>query len=75
MADDDETVYKWWVPLTYRTASSSAPSAVWINETLTTGVDFGASSTDWLLANVDQMGPQNGELVPVSGGKSHVSFH
>ena len=55
---DDTTVYRWWVPLSYRTLSSPLPSFAWIPDTTQsiTIPTLGATSNQWVLFNVDQGG-------------------
>jgi hypothetical protein len=58
VATDDTTVYRWWVPLSYRTLSSPLPSFAWIPDTTQsiTIPSLGATSNQWVLFNVDQGG-------------------
>ena len=53
----DETVYRWWVPLTYTSDFSSPHQHVWLPyERDSIQINSSVTSNRWLIFNVDQVG-------------------
>lgn len=57
-SSEDQTVYLWWVPITY-TADFNRTAIVWLADNQTTKnimIDFNVTNDQWLIFNIDQVG-------------------
>ena len=57
----DPTVYRWWVPLTYKNPTSQSMNIIWMsdNESSMSVQDLEASNDQWVLFNIEQAGKKH----------------